>query len=96
MGKRKTISISLTRLIQIQMVLTEVFGKPLTEIVRLMLDGNISDNVIGLAMDTLNRLEADGYNIVVSVGIKIFISEFIRRAVGRKQVLKIGMLRVTL
>jgi ACT domain-containing protein len=96
MARRKTISISLTRLIQLGVVINSITGKTLRQIIEEMLSGNISDNMIALALETLNRIEADGISIVVDIGIKTFVMELIRRSVGRKQVLKIGMLRVTL
>jgi len=94
--RRKYISVSLTRLIQIQMVISAITGKPLTEIVREMLSGNIKDYMIELALNTLDRLEADGFAIVVDAGLKTLVLEIIRSYVGSKQLFRIGPLRVKL
>ena len=97
MARRKTVTISVTRLLQISTVIASLTGKSLRQLLEEMLQGgNISDNMIALAMSTLDRIEADGISIAIDIGLKTFFLELVRRSIGRKQVLKIGMLRVTL
>ena len=60
------------------------------------MNGNISDQMLNLAMSTLDRLEADGISIVVDVALKTLVLEIVRKTVGRKQVFRVGPLRVTL
>ena len=95
MAKRKTFTLSITRYIYLIYVVRLITGMTPRTIFEKFLSGNIKDEMISLAMGTLDRLEEDGVSIAVEGVFATFVMEWFRRAIGRKQLLKLGPLRIT-
>ena len=95
MARKKTFTISITRFVYLIYIVRLITGMTPRTIFEKFLAGNIKDEMIALAFGTLDRLEADGVSIAVEGTFATFIMEWFRRAIGRKQLLRLGPLRIT-
>ena len=57
--------------------------------------GNIKDTFIATALDTITRLEDSGVEIAISGVMATALLTWFRKAVGSKQLLRLGPLRIT-
>ena len=95
MAKRKTFTLSITRFVYLIYIVRLITGMTPRTIFEKFLTGNIKDEMIALALGTLDRLEANGVEIAVEGTFSTLVMEWFRRAIGRKQLLKLGPLRIT-
>ena len=95
MVKRKTFTLSITRFVYLIYVVRLITGMTPRTIFEKFLSGNIKDEMVALAFTTMDRLEADGVSIAVEGTFATLVMEWFRRAIGRKQLLKLGPLRIT-
>ena len=72
-----------------------ITGKTARAILEDFLSGNIKDSMIELALSTMDRLEADGVEIAVTGSFAVILQQYFKSAIGNKQLLKVGPLRVT-
>ena len=92
---KKSFTISILRFVYLIYIVRLITGMTPRTIFEKFLTGNIKDEMIALGLGTLDRLEADGVSIAVEGTFVTFIMEWFRKAVGRKQLLRLGPLRIT-
>ena len=95
MARKKTFTVSVTRVMYIAYMIRLITGMTPRALIEQFLGGNIKDTIIEQGMAMLERFEADGVEIVVSGVFATLFMEYFRRAIGRKQFLRLGPLRVT-
>jgi len=95
MGKRKTFTLSITKYIYIAYIWRLISGETPRATIERFMQGNLKDQFIQMAMDIIDRLEADGVEIAISGVIATALMTWFRRAVGNKQLLRLGPLRIT-
>jgi hypothetical protein len=95
LAKRKTFTLSITRFVYLIYIVRLITGMTPRTIFEKFLTGNIKDEMIGMAITVMDRLEADGISIAVEGTFSTLIMEWFRRAIGKKQLLRLGPLRIT-
>ena len=95
MGKRKTFTLSITKYIYIAYIWRLISGETPRATIERFMQGNFKDQFIQMAMDIIDRLEADGVEIAISGVIATALMTWFRRAVGNKQLLRLGPLMIT-
>ena len=95
MARRKTFTISILRFVYMIYIVRLITGMTPRTIFEKFLTGNIKDELISLALGTLDRLEADGVSIAVEGTFVTFVMQWFKRAIGSKQLLCLGPLRIT-
>ena len=95
MAKGKTFTLSITKFLLFAYIVRLLTGQTPRAILENLMNGNIKDSMIELALSTMDRLEADGVEIAVSGSFAVLIQQWFKRAIGNKQLLKVGPLRIT-
>ena len=95
MGKRKTFTLSITKYIYIAYIWRLISGETPRATIERFMQGNLKDQFIQMALDVIDRLEADGVEIAISGVIATALMTWFRRAVGNKQLLRLGPLRIS-
>ena len=95
MVKRKNFTLSITRFVYLIYVTRLITGETPRAIFEKFVSGNMKDEMIALAFNTMDRLEADGVSIAIEGTVSLLAMQWFKRAVGSKQLIKLGPLRIT-
>ena len=94
MAKKKNFTVSITDFVYMIYIVRLITGKTPRTIFEEFLAGNIKESMIQLALDVMDRLEADGVSIAVEGGFVYFVKTWFKKAIGNKTLLKLGPLRI--
>ena len=92
--RKKTLILSVTRFMQLAYILKLVSGMNAVDLINAFRSGSIADTLWDLALGIFARLEADGITIAIEGVFVTLLLEWLRSAVGNKQLLRIGPIRV--
>ena len=95
MARKKTITLSITKFIYIAYMWRLLFGKTIRQTVEQFTTGSVKDTFVSEALAFIDRLEESGMEIVVSGTLATILLTWFRKAVGSKQLLRLGPLRIT-
>jgi len=95
MVRRKSFTISITKYIYMAYIWRLISGETPRATIERFMQGNLKDQFVQMALDVIDRLEADGVEIAISGVVATALMMWFRRAVGSKQLLKLGPLRIT-
>jgi hypothetical protein len=79
---------------QIAYVVKLLTDSSVRDLIERFRQGSITDAMWSLAMDTVDRMENAGIELAIEGAFVVLIFEWIRSAVGSKQLLRVGPLRV--
>ena len=95
MARRKTMTLSITRFIQLAYIIRLLTGMGPLDIINALRSGNLKDSLWEMATGIFSRLEADGISIAVEGVFVTFLLEWFKRMARSKQLIRIGPVRVT-
>jgi len=95
MAKGKTFTLSITKFILFAYIVRLISGSTPRALLEKFMQGDIKTSTIELAMTVMDRLESDGVEIAVSGSFAVLIQQWFKRAIGNKQLLRVGPLRIT-
>lgn len=97
MAKGK-LRISIIDLVYLAYIIRLITGMSLANIIRNLLEGggNITEKVIGLALEIFERIESEGLEIAVNATVVTYVkNKLVRPAIGRKKILDLGFAILT-
>ena len=95
MARRKAFTISITKYIYMAYIWRLISGETPRATIERFMQGNLKDQFIQMALDVIDRLEASGVEIAISGVIATALLTWFRKAIGSKQLLRLGPLRIT-
>ena len=96
MARKGKLRISVVELVYIAYIVRLVFDDSIAGIVRKLLSGNITDNIIDMALDTLDRIEEEGLEIAVNATVVTMVkNKIVRPMIGRRKMLDLGFAVLT-
>jgi len=95
MAKGKTFTLSITKFLLFAYIVRLISGRTPRQLVEDLMAGDVKTWGIDLAMTVMDRIEADGVEIAVSGSFAVLIQQWFKRAIGNKQLLRVGPLKIT-